>query len=68
MADRRCCLNVLVSHAALDVCALLAMCLQDDGKGISRSWVAVGTSSGAVKLYDSSTGDIKWQTNSCNEG
>jgi hypothetical protein len=48
--------------------ALLAMCLQDDGKGMSRSWVAVGTSSGAVKLYDSATGDIKWQTNSCNEG
>ncbi|KAF6255059.1 quinon protein alcohol dehydrogenase-like superfamily [Scenedesmus sp. NREL 46B-D3] len=41
---------------------------QDDGTGMSRSWVAVGTSSGAVKLYDSATGEIKWQTNSCNEG
>jgi hypothetical protein len=44
------------------------MRLQDDGKGMSCSWVAVGTSSGAVKLYDSATGEIKWQTNSCNEG
>ncbi|WIA12087.1 hypothetical protein OEZ85_012163 [Tetradesmus obliquus] len=41
---------------------------EDDGKGMSRSWVAVGTSSGAVKLYDSATGEVKWQTNSCNEG
>lgn len=36
--------------------------------GPSRSWVAIGTSAGAVKLYDSATGDIQWQAAHANQG
>eukprot|EP00878_Enallax_costatus_P031972 GHUV01035052.1.p1 GENE.GHUV01035052.1~~GHUV01035052.1.p1 ORF type:complete len:236 (+),score=59.52 GHUV01035052.1:306-1013(+) len=38
------------------------------GAGHARSWVAVGTSSGAVKCYDSATGEVQWQAVNCNEG
>jgi len=36
--------------------------------GPSHSWLAVGTSAGAVKLYDSATGELSWQASNTNEG
>lgn len=36
--------------------------------GPSHSWLAVGTTAGAVKLYDSATGDLRWTAANANEG
>lgn len=36
--------------------------------GPSHSWLAVGTSAGAVKLYDSATGELRWTAAHANEG
>lgn len=36
--------------------------------GPSRSWLAVGTSAGAVKVYDSVTGELCWTAAAVNEG
>lgn len=36
--------------------------------GPSRAWMAVGTASGAVKAYDSASGELQWQCRDSNEG
>eukprot|EP00879_Flechtneria_rotunda_P022121 GHRR01023340.1.p2 GENE.GHRR01023340.1~~GHRR01023340.1.p2 ORF type:complete len:196 (+),score=68.62 GHRR01023340.1:71-658(+) len=42
---------------------------QEDGPTrLFSSSVAVGTASGAVRLYDSATGELRWQTANCSEG
>jgi hypothetical protein len=42
--------------------------MQGDQPGSVRSWVALGTRSGAIKLYDSASGELRWQTAGCHEG
>lgn len=67
-----------LSHAECASAALLVLLLLQEASsaearssnpaGPSHSWLAVGTSAGAVKCYDSATGELRWAAANMNEG